>query len=159
PVTTCLLIGQDSMLLLFVFSITYVLLKKNYCFSAGCALACGLFKFQFVVPFALVLLFRRRWQALQGFSLVGALLFILSLAISGVDALSAYHRLLFQEKIFQVLGDLAYVPNIRGLLGVVFGNQTSGRYLILIAICSLLVLWIAARNWRQEQLPLSFSGA
>src|SRR5262249_49190107 len=104
-------------------------------------------------------LFRRRWQALQGFSLVGALLFILSLAISGVDALSAYHRLLFQEKIFQVLGDLAYVPNIRGLLGVVFGNQTSGRYLILIAICSLLVLWIAARNWRQEQLPLSFSGA
>jgi hypothetical protein len=159
PVTTCLLIGQDSLLLLLVFSLVYVLLRRDYEFSAGCVLACGLFKFQFVVPFALVLLFRGRWRALRGFSLVGALLFIVSLAISGLGALSAYPRLLFQEKIFQVLGDLAYVPNIRGLLGLVSGSQTSSGYLILIAICSLLVLWMAARNWRQQQLPLSFSGA
>lgn len=159
PVTTCLLIGQDSMPLLLVFSLVYWLLSRNREFAAGCVLACGLFKFQFVIPFALVLLCARCWRALRGFSLAGAILIGLSLAISGRDALSTYPRLLFQEKIFQTLGDLAYVPNIRGLLAMFFSHRASPIFMIAVAAFSVIVLWIAARNWRQDRLPLSFSCA
>ncbi len=159
PVMTCLLIGQDSLLLLLVFSLVYGLMKRKSEFLAGCVLACGLFKFQFVVPFALVLLFLRRWQVLKGFTIVGVLLFVVSLAIAGVGALSSYPRLLFQEKLFQQLGDLAYVPNIRGFLHLILGEHAGLAFPVIVFLCSVVTMWIAARNWRDDQLPLSFSGA
>src|SRR5262249_55868826 len=54
PATTCLLIGQDSMLVLLVYTLVFVLLRSNAPFIAGCVLALGLFKFQFIVPFVLI---------------------------------------------------------------------------------------------------------
>jgi len=158
PVTTCLLIGQDSLLLVAFFSLMYLLLARNFDFAAGCALACTLFKFQFAIPFAIVLLFAHKWRALQGFATAGAVLFGISIGISGPNVLVAYPRLLFQEKIFQQLGDLSYVPNIRGLLALIFREH--GRlFLVLVAIVSLLVLWAAGRNWREHRVTLSFSAA
>src|SRR5215831_3135294 len=50
PATTCLLIGQDSMLVLLVYTLVFVLFRGNAPFAAGCVLALGLFKFQFRLP-------------------------------------------------------------------------------------------------------------
>jgi hypothetical protein len=66
PATTCLLLGQDSMLMLVIYSLAFVLLKRGSDFLAGCVLACGLFKFQLILPFALILLLRHKWSALRG---------------------------------------------------------------------------------------------
>jgi len=159
PVTTCLLIGQDSMLLLLLYSLVYLLLKRSSDFAAGCVLACGLFKFQFVIPFVVVLLFLRKWRAITGFAIIGVFLFILSVAISGVSVLTTYPKLLFQEKIFQQLGDLAYVPNIRGFLHLILSDHAGRAFSILVGFFSLCVLWIAARTWREDRLALSFSAA
>jgi hypothetical protein len=159
PVTTCLLIGQDSMLLLLIYSLVFILLKRGADSAAGCVLACGLFKFQFVVPFAVVLLLLRKWSVLRGFALLGTFLMLLSIFISGIGALTAYPRLLFQNKIFQQLGDLKYVPNIRGFLNLFLGDRFGLGFPILVGLFSLAALWLAARNWCEEQFDFSFSAA
>jgi hypothetical protein len=157
PVTTCLLIGQDSMLLLLVYSLVFVLLRRGADFAAGCILACGLFKFQFVVPFAVLLLLLRKWHVLRGFTLLGTLLVLLSISISGLAAFTAYPRFLFQNKMFQQLGDLRYVPNIRGFLHLFFGDYFGLGFPILVGLFSLAILWLAASYWRAEQFDFSFS--
>jgi Glycosyltransferase family 87 len=161
PATTCLLLGQDSMLVLVIYSAVFILLKRGSDFRAGCVLACGLFKFQLILPFALIFLLRRKWSALRGFGLVGTLLVMISVGISGAGVLSAYPRLLF-DSTYQRFGGFApeFMPNIRGLLWMLSGGKLAGLALgVLVATCSMVVLWYAARSWRDEQLPTSFAAA
>ena len=159
PVTTCILIGQDSILLLVVYTLVFVLLKRGAGFRAGCVLACGLFKFQFIVPFVLILLMLRKWTVIQGFVLIGSMLVMVSVAISGVPVLIAYPKLLLFDQTFQQLGGGEYIPNIRGILHVISRGQGGVALNLLVAAASLLALWLAAKNWCEEELPFSFSTA
>ena len=84
PVTTSLLLGQDSMLMLLIYTLVFVLLQSGAEFRAGCVLACGLFKFQLIVPFVLILLLRRRGAAARGFGVAGSLLILASIGVSGI---------------------------------------------------------------------------
>ncbi len=81
PTMDCLLIGQDSVLVLLVYTLVFVALKRNREFAAGCLLACGLFKFHLVLPFAIIFLLRRRWSFVLGFSTIASLLFLLARGI------------------------------------------------------------------------------
>jgi Glycosyltransferase family 87 len=161
PATTCLLLGQDSMLMLVIYSAAFVLLKRGSDFRAGCVLACGLFKFQLILPFALILLLRHKWSALRGLGLVGTLLVMISVGISGAGVLSAYPRFLF-DSTYQSIGGFApeFMPNIRGLSFVLSRGKLAGlAFGVLVAACSIVVLWYAARNWQDEQLPTSFAAS
>jgi Glycosyltransferase family 87 len=161
PATTCLLLGQDSMLMLVVYSMAFVLLKRGSDFRAGCVLACGLFKFQLILPFALILLLRRKWSALRGLGLVGTLLVLISVGISGAGVLSAYPGFLFNST-YQRIGGFApeFMPNIRGLLFLLSRGKLAGlAFGVLVAACSIVVLWYAARNWQDERLPTSFAAS
>jgi hypothetical protein len=162
PATTCLLLGQDSMLMLVIYSTVFVLLNRGSDFRAGCVLGCGLFKFQLILPFAVILLLRHKWSALRGLGLIGTLLVAISVGISGAEVLVAYPRLLLFDSTYQRVGGFApeFMPNIRGLLFVLLHGKVSGLALgVLAAACSLIVLWYAGRNSRDEQLPTSFSSA
>jgi glycosyl transferase family 87 len=162
PATTCLLLGQDSMLMLLVYTLVFVLLRGGAEFRAGCVLGCGLFKFQLIVPFVLILLLRRKWPAAWGFTAVGSLLILASIGVSGIPVLAAYPRFLLFESRYQQIAGFApeYMPNVRGALHLLidrrFGSPAFG---ILVALLSGLALWLAAKNWRDEQLGLSFSAA
>ena len=162
PATTCLLLGQDSMLTLLIYTLVFVLLRCGEEFRAGCVLACGLFKFQLIVPFVLILLLRRKWPAAWGFAVAGSLLILASIGVSGISVLAAYPRFLLFESRFQQIAGFApeYMPNIRGALYLFingrFGSLTFG---LLVVVLSGLALWLAARNWRDEQFGLSFSAA
>jgi hypothetical protein len=162
PVTTCLLLGQDSMLMLLVYTLVFVLLQSGAEFRAGCVLACGLFKFQLIVPFVLILLLRRRWPAASGFAMAGSLLILVSIGVSGIHVLAAYPRFLLFESSHQQVAGFApeYMPNIRGALHLLIdGRLGTLVFGTLVAPISVLVLWLAAKNWRDEQLGLSFSAA
>jgi len=162
PATTCLLLGQDSMLMLLIYTLVFVLMRSGAEFRAGCVSACGLFKFQLIVPFVLILLLRRKWSAAWGFAAVGVLLILASIGVSGIQVLTAYPRFLVFESRYQQIAGFApeYMPNIRGALYLLidrrFGSPAFG---ILVALLSGLALWLAAKNWRDEQLGLSFSAA
>lgn len=162
PATTCLLIGQDSMLTMAVYTVVFVLLKRGRDFSAGCVLACGLFKFQFIVPFAVILLLRRKWSVLKGFAAIAALLVLVSALVSGFHILTEYPRFLLFDTTYQKVAGFEpqYMPNIRGLLYLLVDRRVpSSAFGVLVAALSALALWWAARNWRDEQFDISFSAS
>jgi len=162
PATTCLLLGQDSMLMLLIYTLVFVLLRSGAEFRAGCVLACGLFKFQLIVPFVLILLLRRKWSAVWGFGVAGSLLILASVAVSGIQILATYPRfLLFESKYQQIAGFAPeYMPNIRGALHLlVDGRLGPLAFGTLVALFSGLGVSLMAENWRDEQLGFSFSAA
>ena len=68
PVAMALMQGQDSILLLFFYGLAFSALAKGRSFVAGLCLGLALFKFQLVLPFVLVLVLRRQWKAVAGFT-------------------------------------------------------------------------------------------
>src|SRR5579864_2416687 len=66
PLAVALYQGQSSIILLSLFAISFTRLKRESELSAGIALGFGLIKFQFVLPFALIFLFRMRLRFLAG---------------------------------------------------------------------------------------------
>ncbi len=162
PATTCMLLGQDSMLMLLVYSLVFTLLKRGSNFQAGCVLACGLFKFQLILPFAFVLFLCRKWTVLRGFSLIASLLLLVSLGVSGLGVLSSYPKLLLFDRTYQQIGGFApeFMPNIRGLLHVLSFGRLRGPTLGAIIIgSSIVMLWYAAKHWRDERVAVSFSAS
>lgn len=162
PATTCLLIGQDSMLMILIYTLVFVLLKRSRDFWAGCVLACGLFKFQLIVPFVVILLLRRRWPTLKGFAAIATLLVLISTGVSGFQALMGYPRFLFFDRSYRQVSffEPEYAANFRGLVYLLVGRKLpASAFVLLVVAFSALALWWAARNWRDEQLGLSFSTA
>jgi Glycosyltransferase family 87 len=160
PATTCFLIGQDSMLVLLIYTVVFLLLRRNAGFFAGCVLALGLFKFQLVLPFALIFLARRKWSTLTGFAIVGCLLIIVSIGISGLQVLREYPRFLLFDKDYQAVAGFhpEFMPNIRGISFLLFNRWiSSGLLLILVLMLSVLTVWFTAKRWRDDQFGLSFS--
>ena len=83
PTLTALKMGQDSVLTTYLLTETFVSLKHKRYGLAGSLLALGLYKPQFVLPIAGILLWQRRWSAVLGFLLTGLVLTIISLAMVG----------------------------------------------------------------------------
>jgi hypothetical protein len=161
PLTTCLLLGQDSPLLLLIYTLTFVLLRRGNEFWAGCMLAGGLFKFHLIIPFVLILALRRKWPFLKGFMLVGSLLILTSIAVSEPSVLTTYPRLLLLNPIYQQIGGFApeYMPNIRGFVHLLLNGRAAVISALLLAGGSLAAMWFAAHNWSDEQFGFSFSAA
>ena len=160
PATTCLLLGQDSMLMLLIYTLVFVLLKRGTEFRAGCVLACALFKFQFIVPFIVILLLRRRWSVIRGFAVIASLLALVSIGVSGFQVITAYPRFLLFDRTYLKVAGFApeYMPNIRGFLHLLVNSRLAApAFGLLVATFSGLALWLAAKNWRDEQFGLSFS--
>ena len=70
PVFDCFLQGQDSILLLLLCVLGFNALKKEADVLAGCWLALGAFKFQFIVPIVLLLVIWKRRRVAIGFTVV-----------------------------------------------------------------------------------------
>jgi len=160
PTTTCLLLGQDSILMLLIYVSVFVLMQAGADFRAGCLLACGLFKFHLIVPFAAILLFRRKWAALGGFAAIASLLVVLCVAISGVAILREYPKVLFFDGTHrQMMGFHPYfTPNIHGFLYLIAKNVVSAALLgSLVVLFSLVALCWAAKNWLNDRFGFSFS--
>jgi hypothetical protein len=161
PVTTCLLLGQDSPLLLLIYTSTFILLRRGNQFSAGCMLASGLFKFHLIMPLVVILALRRKWGFIKGFSIIGALLVLISIAISGRGVLAAYPRFLLLNPIYQQVGGFApeFMPNIRGLVHLLMRGKATLLSATVVAGGSLAVVWFTAKNWDDERFGFSFSAA
>ncbi|HSA92080.1 MAG TPA: glycosyltransferase family 87 protein, partial [Terriglobales bacterium] len=154
PVTVAMMQGQDSILLLFVFTLAWMALRRGQSFRAGCILALGLFKFQFVLPFMAVLAIRRNWKALKGFLLTGLGLGLVSLIPVGWQGARSYFDFLLEINQHLAYGTIRPVsmPNLRGLVATFLGDGLPASWLGgLVAVVSLLLLALAARYWPPEE--------
>ncbi len=151
PVALDLLQGQDSMIVFLSFALSYAALRRGAEFSAGMWLGLGLIKFQFAIPVALVYLLRRKRKVFWGFSLVGSILLLISVALVRWRGLAAYPRtLIFGAVSPQVM------PNLRGVMTTLLGRAPAG-FLVPVAVVGVL---IGAWLWkvRNVDATLDFAG-
>jgi hypothetical protein len=150
PVLLSLLQGQDSVLLLLFVTLAFTALRCNRGFAAGCLLGLGLFKFELVLPLALVLALQKgRTGFLRGFAFMALALAAVSAAISGWAAFAAYPRFLLhlQEQPFAGVFPQA-MADFRGLSYVLFHNDGSRFAIFTTAFLSVSTLLVALIGWQ-----------
>jgi hypothetical protein len=156
PVLLCLQQGQDSLLLLLLVVLAFTALRRDRAFGAGCWLALGLFKFQIVLPLALMLLLtqsrKSRSGLAAGFSLVALALAGLSAAISGWSVFTVYPRFLMQlrSEPFAGISPLA-MANFRGLSYLFFRSDRSSWAIAAVSILCAAALLKTVTVWKPTQ--------
>jgi hypothetical protein len=146
PIFFTLLQGQDAILLLFLYALTFVCFKKERDLFAGSWLALGLFKPHLILPFLLILLLQGRKKVLYGFFPVAAVLALVSIIIVGREGMLQYPRYVLHLEETMAGGSIAPsdMPNLRGMLYLL---QRGDSYVTVVTLAlSVGVLLFAA--WR-----------
>ena len=152
PLLVALFQGQPSIILLGLFAWCFVELKHEREFMAGLALGLGLFKFQFVLPLALIFVLRRQWRLIYGFLCSSALLVGLSLLTVGARGLVDYGE--FILRIARHPSNLSYgsavdMPTITGLFYAILPASARSALPIAAGVFSLALLASIALLWQK----------
>ena len=150
PISLALMQGQDSILLLLLFTAALAALDGGQELRAGMLVGLGLFKMQIVIPIALLFLLWRRWRFFAGFALSACLLSLISLWVVGFAQTAAYARSLLSVGInmpaaLQFPLRVSIMANLRGLFVGLLGSRLPAFWiqaLVLVASVSVL-LWVA----------------
>jgi hypothetical protein len=155
PIFACFLQGQDSILLLLLCVLGFNALKREADVLAGCWFALGIFKFQFIVPIVLLLVIWKRRRLAIGFTIVSALLVLISAQLTGWQSLLHYPTFALEITKSPGLGGVAagFAPNLRGLaLGLLSPFSTPlGTWAGLLA--SIMLFLFAAAKGREASSP------
>jgi alpha-1,2-mannosyltransferase len=161
PMIIALLQGQDSILLLFLYGLAFSALARGRAFVAGVCLALALFKFQLVLPLVFVLLVRRQWKTLAGFSVTAFGLLLVSAAVVGWNGVAAYPGFLLRlnQSAAQAAIDSRGMPNLRGLVEGLL-HLAGVPALLLVVTLSIALEALMVRWWRvqpAQKFALSFA--
>lgn len=159
PVFVVLLQGQDTIVLLLLFSLAFVAFRKKSEFIAGCWLGLGMFRFQLVLPLVLVLVLRRRWKAVAGFAAVVSILGLISVALVGWQAAMAYPAFVWsaEKTVGGGAGITNAMPNLHGLLGAIGSLRNQPVLMnVLVGIFSFTLLFYAAAMWNLKDAEERF---
>jgi hypothetical protein len=161
PIFMDLLQGQDAILLLFLYALAFVDLKKNRDTFAGGWLALGLFKPHLVLPFILLLLVQGRRKILPGFTLIAVMLTLVSVAIVGKQGIVLYPQYVMHLENTLARGAIipSDMPNLRGAFGLLFpGTPHMVTVTLMISLGLLLFTALQCRKIaRKDLFALKFS--
>jgi len=173
PIFAAILQGQDSILLLFIYTLVFISLKRGYEHRTGVLLGLGMFRPQLMIPFLLAFMVRRRWKVLSGFLIASALLALLSIQITGWKGAISYPGLLWgidRGARDSIAGADHYaihpsaMPNLRGFIHAHIAGGIPEAYtsLGILGISLLLVFWsiskgVGKRSSEQTGLDLPFA--
>ena len=157
PLWTVLILGQVAIVLLLLFSLTFVCLKRHRDFTAGIFLGLGLFKFPIVLPFALIFLLRGKWRVMGGFAAASSLLGVLSIVAVGPVGVRSYANLLIDivrhpdNPAYRSMRAWNQMPTVKGVFATLLAGRVISGYIavLTVAVSAVLVLFMAWR-WRQE---------
>jgi len=169
PVTVTLTQGQDSIVLLALLAATFAYLNRGRELSAGMLTGLGLFKFQIVIPIALLFLAWRRWRFTLGFATSSLWAGVLSVGLVGWEQSQRYARSLISMNADSSsrANDLSYpipvryMANLHGLvLGVWNGRlPTIWVTAMTIALSAIVCLWVAWATPRHVKPVEAFPAA
>lgn len=165
PVLLTLLQGQDSIVLLFCLVLAYKELRRKHEFAAGALLACGLFKFHFVMVVFILLALRRCRSFAVGFASVALVLSLISAAVAGAAWLSSYARFLYRVTELPMAGiHPGAMANVRGLINLGIAASASAQFALTIALSTLLLGWAIWRSYTalartEDTLDLQYANA
>ncbi len=161
PIALALMQGQDSIVLAALLAGTLISLERDREFAAGALIGLGLFKFQIVIPIALLFLLWRRWRFATGFALSAVLVCLLSFVTIGRAETVVFLRSLLSvgAGLPAPVGQISFplrvtiMANLRGLVYGLGSSRLRGLPLqIVIVLLSALVLlwvWVRAREQRR----------
>ncbi len=152
PIFMALLQGQDSIVILFSFSMAFAALSGRRGRVAGMWLALGLCKFQLVLPFMLPLLWLRQKRIVHGFTLVACVLLIAGLMVAGLHGTLAYPRFasyVDHDPRYHGYNLPQITTNLRGFLSSLLpvGPWIS----VSLAAATLVILFVAAKVWKRAR--------
>jgi len=171
PTGVALMQGQDSILLLLLFSATLLSLERDSEFVAGVLSGVALFKFQIVIPVAILFFCWKRWRFFGGFCVTGAALALLSAWITGLAQAKTYFHLLFSmgtglgsEPSQLPSVSLKKMMNLHGLTyGITEGHIGLRSTTVLTLILSMVfLLWVAFAGFRlrrDDQFKVAIASA
>lgn len=165
PLFECVILGEDSVLLLLIFTCAFVLLKRKRHWTAGCLLSLGLFKFQFMVPFLLPFAFNKKSRnVLRGAIPMAAVLVMISVWVTGIPGAMQYLRMVALDPTSPNAASAFpwAMPNWRGLVTSTLSPQMGNpATVIVILFGSLLFVGLVAycfrRWWTETTLDLLYS--
>jgi hypothetical protein len=170
PVWYCLLQGQDSILLLLLFALSFWLYRRGRDDLAGFVVALGLFRPQLVLPFAFIMFLAGKWRFLRGFVPGVTFVVALSVWIVGFHGMADYARILISQGMQGSASTLveqwhvqpSLMTTLRGLLWISLPSSAPSfvQTFLLLAGTSLGVLWAAngiRRAKDETTLDLAFA--
>lgn len=153
PVMLCLIQGQDSILLLLLFSLAFVELRKSHQLRSGCFLGLALFKFQFVLPLLFVFLVTKKTRVVAGALLTLLALTVVSVPLVGWQGLADYPRFLLESNRSLARGTIhpESMPSLRGFLSLLGNGLPASALTAVTAALSAGLLFVCARLWPEER--------
>jgi hypothetical protein len=156
PLWVALIQGQTSVLLLVLYSLTFLSLKRKQDFRAGVFLGLGLFKFQLVLPFALICVLRRKWRLMGGFAAAALLLGALSTIAVGPAGVVSYVKFLIDT--VRHPANPAYIgivpsdmPTLQGFFTFLMTGTITPKWInAAVALASVFLILFTAWWWRRE---------
>ena len=145
PVAFAILEGQDSIFLLLISVLVYRCIDSNE-LKAGMMLGLGSFRFQIILPIIALFLVWRGFKIVAGWAASSAIVWGVSVAITGIRAQWQYLELLHQMSGFSFSLLLNRMPNFRGLF------TAYGLGPIPIAVASISVFIVAAIIGKRENV-------
>lgn len=155
PLFKALLQGQDSILLLWCYSVGFLAFRRRNESRAGNWIGLGLFKFHLVLPFVLPLVLLRRQRFLTGFFSVGFVLVLLGFAAVGWRGWLSYPFYVWAGE-----NNLSYVwnsslgetSNLKSLIASLCPAGEPRLTLFLVLLFSAILLAGVTYAWRRALL-------
>lgn len=152
PALTALTLGQDSIVLLFVLSLSYMLMHRGRQAVSGLVLALALIKFQYLLILVPLLLLSRKLRVVGGFVAGCVGLAVVSCMVTGWRGLLEYSRFLRSFNANSGYGGLNTVlmVNLRGFLAGM-GWTSHSRVYALVGGAILFGLGMACSRGRHRE--------
>jgi glycosyl transferase family 87 len=154
PVTYAITGGNDSIILLALLVAALASVRFENEFRAGMLIGLGLFKFQIVIPIAVVYFLWKRWSFVRGFGISALCAMAVSVLMVGVHGMRQYVDMLLHMSVnMRTEADAAQFAlsprtmlNIRGMLAALLQSHVSHWWLQGLTLAlSFLAVFIAAR--------------
>jgi hypothetical protein len=147
--------GQDSLVMLALLAGALWCLDRNRDLRAGLLVGLGIFKFQIVLPVALLFFIWRRWKFVAGFLASSSIAGLISFALVGLSGARAYLKTMMAMSVHLVsqadIVRYATMPSAMfNLRGFAYGSLRDTLPPLglqaITALLSIAVIWVAGRQ-------------
>jgi hypothetical protein len=146
PIAEALIQGQDSIILMALLLGALACIQRDREYLAGALVAFGLFKFQLVIPIALLFLVWRRWRFSAAFGCTAAVLAAVSIWIAGIAQSVHYLSSMIQmgTSLNFSSGSPVRVNQMANLHGALYEILGRSSYVLPLTIASSAAMMIYA---------------
>ncbi len=141
--------GQDCIWIAAALLSAWVLLERGRDGLSGATAALALVKFHLVLLVIPVLIVRRRWRMLGGYSAVAAVQAAISLVLIGPEGVRAYVRLLFAKDLETLSPSPERMINVSAFLINLNIDTVASRVMLsgIVIAAVVFVAWRAKTDW------------